>query len=108
MVTDSIHKQLLAIVPDRHGIQANLARVIGKDPSTVSRYLNNEADPSLEALEKMVEAVGGEIILRPKRKMSPEIAALLRRIEDAIADIDPALAAAHVNTIEMSAKVRRR
>ena len=45
--------------------QAELARRVGLSPAQVSRFLKGERGLSLESIDRLMEALGLEIVIRP-------------------------------------------
>ena len=48
--------------------QAELARQIGLSPARVSRFLKGERGLSLESIDKLMDALGLEIVIRPRKR----------------------------------------
>lgn len=48
--------------------QAELARRVGLSPAQVSRFLKGERGLSLEAIDLMMDALGLEIVIRPRKR----------------------------------------
>jgi len=48
--------------------QAELARRTGLSPATISRFLKGERAPSFEAIDKLLDALQLECVIRPRRK----------------------------------------
>jgi transcriptional regulator with XRE-family HTH domain len=48
--------------------QAELARRIGLSPAQVSRFLKGERGLSLEAIDVMMEVLGLEVVIRPRKR----------------------------------------
>ncbi len=45
--------------------QAELARRVGLSPAQVSRFLKGERGLSLESIDRLMEALGLEVVIRP-------------------------------------------
>jgi len=51
--------------------KSQLARMIGKDPSTVRRLFTAEVNPELKTVVALAAALDAEITLRPRRARAP-------------------------------------
>jgi transcriptional regulator with XRE-family HTH domain len=48
--------------------QAELARATGLTTATISRVVSGDREASFETIDKLMDALGLEIVIRPRRK----------------------------------------
>jgi DNA-binding phage protein len=68
---DAIMRQLDALRRQAGVKKSQLARMIGKDPSTVRRLFTAEVNPELKTVVALAAALDAEITLRPRRARAP-------------------------------------
>jgi transcriptional regulator with XRE-family HTH domain len=52
--------------------QAELARQTGLTTATISRVVSGDREASFETIDKLMDALGLEIVIRPRRKRKGE------------------------------------
>jgi transcriptional regulator with XRE-family HTH domain len=52
--------------------QAELARATGLTTATISRVVSGDREASFETIDKILDALGLEIVIRPRRKRRGE------------------------------------
>jgi transcriptional regulator with XRE-family HTH domain len=57
---------------DRGISQADLARATGLTEATISRFLHGEREASFEVIDKILDALGLEVVIRPRRERKGE------------------------------------
>jgi transcriptional regulator with XRE-family HTH domain len=68
IITEQLQVAVQEAIWERGISQAEIARQIGLSEAHVSRFLRGERVLSMESLSKILDALGLEIVVRPRRK----------------------------------------
>ena len=68
MIVDELRSAIQEAIWKQGIPQAELARRIEMSPAQVSRFLTGERGLSLEAIEKLMDVLELEMVIRPRRK----------------------------------------
>jgi transcriptional regulator with XRE-family HTH domain len=63
-----IHECLIRAIRDTGLSQREVSRVTGVDETLVSRFLRGLRQPNFETIDKILDALGLEIVVRPRRR----------------------------------------
>jgi DNA-binding phage protein len=68
MIGEQVRQALKQAIEGGKLSQAELARRTGLTEATVSRIVSGEREPSGETIDKLMDALGMEVVIKPKRK----------------------------------------